>query len=112
MGDQKRQKLRYVLVSWVAGAAGAAGVAGAAGGRVHWVQVVQGAGSAGGLSWCVPSLSPCLLSAFLLCLPAIPAKYALFRVLRAFLEGFSCSVWVCLAWVLCVACVAFVRVSG
>ena len=35
---------------------------------------------------------------------------ALFRVLRGFLEGFICLVWVCVALVLCVACVAFVRV--
>ena len=35
---------------------------------------------------------------------------ALFRVLRAFLGGFMCFVWVCVAWVICVACVAFVRV--
>ena len=39
----------------------------------------------------------------------------LFGVLRAFLWGFSCSVWVCLAWVLCVDCGAFyvrVRLGG
>lgn len=43
-------------------------------------------------------------------LGALLANVALFGVLRAFLEGFSCPVWVCLAWVLCVACGAFVRV--
>lgn len=43
---------------------------------------------------------------------ALLANMALFRVLRAFWRGFSCSVWVCVAWVLCVACMAFVCVSG
>lgn len=41
---------------------------------------------------------------------ALLANMALFRILGRFLAGFSCSVWVCLAWVLCVACVAFVCV--
>ena len=37
---------------------------------------------------------------------------ALFRVLRAFSAGFRVLVWVCIISVLCVACVAFVCVSG
>ena len=53
---------------------------------------------------------PRLLSAFLLSFPALPFKYALFRVLRGFLAGFGAFVGVCVAWVLCVDCVAFVRV--
>ena len=40
------------------------------------------------------------------------ANMALFRVLRAFLARFGVFVWVCIGRVLCVACVAFVRVSG
>ena len=55
------------------------------------------------------------LSLCCFCFPAIPAKYALFRILRGFWRGFSCYVWVCLAWVLCVACGAFyvrVRLGG
>ena len=43
------------------------------------------------------------LGAFLL-------NMALFRVFKAFLEGFMGFVWVCLSCVLFVACVAFVRV--
>ena len=35
---------------------------------------------------------------------------ALFRVFRGFLGGFMGFVWVCVGWVVCVACVAFVRV--
>ena len=38
------------------------------------------------------------------------ANVALFRVLGAFLEGFMWFVWVCVVLVLCVDCVAFVRV--
>ena len=80
------------------------------GGRVHWWQVVQGAGAFVVLSWCVPSLSPCLLSLCCVCFPASALKYALFRVLRAFLEGFAVRMYICMGLVLCVACVGFVRV--
>ena len=78
------------------------------GGGVHWGQIC---GASGGLSWCVPSLCPlaCLTPASL-CL-----NMPLFCVLRGFWRGFSCSVWVCLAWVLCVDCGAFyvrVRLGG
>ena len=55
---------------------------------------------------CVPSFCP--LSRFVF--GALLANMALFRVLRAFLDGFGRFVWVCVACVLCVACVAFVRV--
>ena len=40
------------------------------------------------------------------------ANMALFRVFRAFLEGLMGFVWVCVGWALCVACGAFVCVSG
>ena len=39
-------------------------------------------------------------------LVALLANVALFRVLKAFLEGFMGFVWVCVAWVLCLDCVA------
>ena len=62
---------------------------------------------------------PCLCGVFpafrlLACLACggLPANMALFSVLRGFSAGFSCWVWVCIALVLCVACVAFVCVSG
>ena len=44
----------------------------------------------------VPFSLPLSLCCF--CFPAIPAKYALFRVLRAFLARFGGLVWVCLSW--------------
>ena len=40
------------------------------------------------------------------------ANMPLFRVLRAFLARFGVVVWVCSLGVLCVACRAFVCVSG
>ena len=43
-------------------------------------------------------------------LGAFPLNMALFRVLRAFLEGFGVRMYVYMGLVLCVACVAFVRV--
>ena len=56
----------------------------------------------------VPSFCPLYCSA----LGASALNMALFRVLRAFLEGFMGFVWVCLACVLFVACGAFVRVNS
>ena len=50
----------------------------------------------------------CLLSRS--SLGALLANMALFRVLKAFLARFMVVVWVCVVLVLCVACVAFVRV--
>ena len=54
--------------------------------------------------------SVCLLCR--LVVGALPLKYAFIRILRAFLRGFSCSVWVCVGWVVCLACVGFVRVNS
>ena len=51
---------------------------------------------------CVPSFCPFSRFAFVVSL----ANMALFRVLKAFLEGFMGFVWVCVALVLCVDCVA------
>lgn len=45
-------------------------------------------------------------------LGALALNMALFRVFRAFLGGFMGFVWVCVGLVVCVACGAFVRVSG
>ena len=81
--------------------------------RVHWWKVVRLFERSGPAEmpalvlWsCVPSFYS--LSRF--ALGAFPMNMALFRVLRAFLEGFGAFVWVCVVLVLCVACVAFVRV--
>ena len=54
----------------------------------------------------VPSVCP--LCCFMLV--ALLANMALFGVLRGFLAWFGGFVWVCVVLVLCVACVAFVRV--
>ena len=76
------------------------------GGRAHWVQVVRLSGLVLSSGRVFPAFRP--LSCF--ALVALLANMPLFGVLRGFLEGFMGFVWVCLAWVLCVACVAFVRV--
>ena len=51
-------------------------------------------------------------SAFLLCSRYVALEICLFRVLRAFLEGFGVVVRVCVVLAHCVACGAFVYVSG
>ena len=56
----------------------------------------------------IPSFCP--LCCFVL--GALLANMALLRVLRGFLEGFPCWMYVCIALMLCVACVAFVCVRG
>ena len=76
-----------------------------------------GAGGAGfdGLPWfsgCFPSLSPCLLSLCCFCFGVLLANMALFSVLRGFIWVYRLLVWVCSFCVLCVACRAFVCVSG
>ena len=68
------------------------------GGGVHLVQVVQGAGSAGSLSVCVPSLCPAFCPLCCIYSPAIVPKYALFRILRRFSGCFGVGVWVCSFW--------------
>ena len=70
--------------------------------------LVTGAGGRGCplLSWRVPSFCP--LSCF--ALGVLLSDMPLFGVLRGFLAGFYGFVWVCIASVLCVDCVAFVRV--
>ena len=119
IGDHKRRNLRYILILRVAGLPLWLSLWG--GGRVPWVQVVQGAGAFGGLSWwCfivstgagVPASGPeggwpwfsggvfpafCPLYCFA-CLGLL-ANMALFRVLRGFLGGFMGFVlsW-CFAW--------------
>ena len=57
---------------------------------------------------CVPSFCP--LSRFVLA--GLSLKYAFIRILRAFLARFGVVVRACVVLVLCVACGAFVCVSG
>ena len=107
---QERAKIKDILKSGYNEGAG-----GGAGGAVIACLPAcpLGAGGAGcrasgGLSWCVPSL----LSALSLCPRCIGLKYAFIRVLRGFIWVYRLLVWVCIARVLCVACGAFVCVSG
>ena len=58
------------------------------------------------LWWCVPSFRP--LSCF--APDVLGLNMPLFAILRGFLAGFPCWMWVCIASMLCVACGAFVRV--
>ena len=74
--------------------------------RVHWVQVVRSCSLSLGV---FRPFCPCLCP-FPALLAVSLANMALFRVLRAFLARFGVFVGVCVAWVLCAACVAFVRV--
>ena len=77
--------------------------------RVHWCRC---AGFLSVLYWLVsysgalPAFCP--LSCF--ACGALHLNMALFRVLRGFLEGFMVRMYVYMGLVLCVACVAFVRV--
>ena len=78
-------------------------------GRWWWplVQVVQGARVSGGVFR--PFLPDfCPLSCFMLV--ASLANMALFRVLRGFLARFGVRMYIYMGLVLCVDCVAFVRV--
>ena len=57
---------------------------------------------------CVPSL----LSVLSLCLWCVACKYAFVSHFKGVLTGFVVLMWVCIVRVLCVACGAFVCVSG
>ena len=81
------------------------------GGGVHWVQVV-GAALAILLALAKMNKIPSFGSLCRFAIGALLANMALFRVFRGILRGFSCWMWVCIACVLCVACGAFVCVSG
>ena len=103
-GDQKGQNLRYIWVLRVQGLPLWLSLWG--GGGVHLVEVVRSCSLSLGVFR--PFALPLSLCCF--CSPASALKYALFRVLRGFLEGFMVRMYVCMGLVLCVDCVAFVRV--
>ena len=54
-----------------------------------------GAGGAGCRGFRCPAVR--VPSLYCFCFPAMPAKCALFRILRGFLAGFGVVVWVCIA---------------
>ena len=72
----------------------------------------EGSGPAGRLALVLCRVFRCFCPLSRFALGALLANMPLFRVLRAFLARFGVVVWVCLAWVLCVACGAFVRVNS
>ena len=85
------------------------------GGGVHWVQVVRLFGASGPAEcrrWSSGRVFRCFCPLSRFVFGALALKYAFIRILRAFLEGFPCWMYVCIACVLCVVCGAFVCVSG
>ena len=80
--------------------------------RVHWVQVVQGARASGVLRCVFRPFIPAFCPLACFALGALLANMALFRILRAFLAGFPCWMWVCIVRVPCMACGAFVCVNS
>lgn len=77
----------------------------------RWCRV-QGAGASGVLRCVFRPFLPAFCPLCCFAPEVLGLNMALFRILRGFLEGFSCSVWVCLAWVLCVDCGTFVCVNS
>ena len=78
------------------------------GGGVHWWQVV-------GSLWlvlCFRGVFPAFCPLSCCALGGLLAYVPLFGVFRGFLEGFGAVVWVCVGLVICVACGAFVCLSG
>ena len=73
-------------------------------------QAFEASGPAGGWLWSSGRVFRpfCPLCRF--AFGGLVVNMALFRVLRAFIWVYRLFVWVCSSWVLCVACMAFVRV--
>ena len=83
--------------------------------RAHWSRGGRGfeaSGPAGCWLWSSGGVFPAFRPLSCFALGALPLNMALFRVFRAFLAGFICLAWVCIASMLCVACGAFVCVRG
>ena len=64
------------------------------------------------LLWSSGGVFPSFCPSYGFVLGALSLNMVLFRVFRAFLEGFMGFVWVCVVLVFCVACGVFVRVWG
>ena len=100
-----------ILIYFCKGGVGGAGFAGSlacplvAGGRALW-----GFRTCQRLLWSSGRVFPPFCPLCRSSLGALSANMGLFRVLRAFLAWFGVFVWVCVVWVLCVACGVFVRV--
>lgn len=76
-----------------------------AGGQAFWAS-----GPAECWRWSSGAVFPAFWSLCCLAFEVLGLNMPLFRVLRAFSAGFGVLVWVCIVRVLCVDCVAFVRV--
>ena len=74
------------------------------------VGAFEASGPAGCWLWSSGGVFPAFWSLCCFALGALLANMALFRIFRAFLGGFPCWMWVCIASMLCVACGAFVCV--
>ena len=70
----------------------------------------EGAGPARGGLWSFGRVFPPFVRFPALSFGGLLANMPLFRIFRGFGRGFRVLAWVCLVLVLCVACVAFVRV--
>ena len=77
--------------------------------RVHLVQAVRSCSLSLGV---FRPFCPRLLSACLLCLTALPFKYALISRFKGVLARFGVRMYVCMGLGLCVDCGAFVCVRG
>lgn len=106
IGDRKRQKQRYILLSGLSWCC------------FHplswwrWWCPLGAGGQAFGVCPRSRGVFPPFSPLYCFTLVVSLANMALFRVLRAFLAWFGVFVWVCVVWVLCVGCGAFVRVYG
>ena len=112
-GDNKRQKPNIFLKCGCKVGAGL-GLLGCFH-RVHLVQACRLSRDSGPEGSCPLSsgrVFPAFWSLCCFAFGALVANMALFRVLRGFLARFGGFVWVCIAWVLCVACEAFARVNS
>ena len=80
--------------------------------RVHWLQAFEGAGPEECLRWSSGRVFRCFCPLPRFVFVGLSLKYAFIRVLMAFLAGFPCWMYICIACVLCVACGAFVCVNS
>ena len=85
------------------------------GGRVHWCRLAgpfEGFRTCRSWLWSFGGAFPAFYPLSCFARGALLANMALFRNLRRFPEGFGVWMYVYMGWVLCVACVAFVRVNS
>ena len=79
--------------------------------RAHWCRLLR-VQDLPEVALALVSCVPLLLSALSLCPWCVAHKYDSISHFDGVFSGFGVVVWVCIVRVLCVACVAFVCVSG